>query len=156
MSQATVRILSSSVPAKITLQPRPFDGLEEDRLVMRIETTGTKTLVYQWLKGGQAIAGQTSESLVIDSVIESDAGSYSVSVTNDAGSAVSESAVVTITKPVAITAQPQGRTSSDRCECVPFGHSDRDGSSSISVDQERSKNNWGYIGDLHGQQRCRV
>ena len=103
-------ILKLSVPAKITLQPRPFDGLVEDSLVMRVETTGTKPLFYQWLKSGQAIAGQTSESLVIDSVIESDAGSYSVSVTNDAGSAVSESAVVTITKPVKITAQPQGRT----------------------------------------------
>ncbi len=103
-------ILKLSVPAKITLQPRPFDGLVEDSLVMRVETTGTKPLFYQWLKGDQAIAGQTSESLVIDSVIESDAGTYSVSVTNEAGSASSDSAVVTITTPVAITAQPQGRT----------------------------------------------
>ena len=77
---------------------------------MRIEATGTKPLTYQWLKGGQSIAGQTSESLVIESVQESDAGTYSVSVTNGAGSASSDSAAVTITPLVAITAQPQGRT----------------------------------------------
>ena len=99
-----------SIPVSITLQPRPFAGLTGDSLVMRIEATGTKPLVYQWLKGGQSIAGQTSESLVIESVQESDAGTYSVLVTNEAGSASSDSAVVTITTPVEITAQPQGRT----------------------------------------------
>ena len=101
--------LKLSIPPSITLQPRPFAGLTGESLVIRIEATGSKPLAYQWLKGGQAIAGQTSDSLVVESVQESDAGTYMVSVTNEAGSATSDSALVSITAPVAITAQPQGR-----------------------------------------------
>jgi len=102
--------LKLSFPPSITLQPRPFTGLTGDSLVLRVEASGTKPLAYQWLKDGQSIAGQTSESLVVESVQESDAGTYSVLVTNEAGSATSDSAVVSITTPVTITAQPQGRT----------------------------------------------
>ena len=101
--------LKLSIPPSITLQPRPFAGLTGDGLVIRIEATGTKPLAYQWSKDGQSIAGQTSESLIVESVQESDAGTYAVSVTNAAGAATSDSALVSITTPVAITAQPKGR-----------------------------------------------
>ena len=61
------------------------------------------TMSYQWLKGGVAIAGATSSSIVFASLALSDAGSYSVVVTNTVAgglvSAVTSSAAsVTVTQ----------------------------------------------------------
>lgn len=47
------------------------------------------TLSYQWLKGGVALTGATSSSLVISSLELSDAGSFSVIVTNTLANALS-------------------------------------------------------------------
>ena len=102
--------LRLSIPPRITLQPESVDGQTGDKLSIGIKARGSKELTYQWFKGGETIPGQTNKKLVIESVQESDAGTYSVSVTNDAGSASSDSAVVTITTPVKITAQPEGQT----------------------------------------------
>ncbi len=58
------------------------------------------TLSYQWYKDDQAIAGATSASFTIDSVEESDGGSYKVEVTNTlngvTSTATSNVCVVTI------------------------------------------------------------
>ena len=47
------------------------------------------TLSYQWLKGGVSVSGGTSSSLVISSLELSDAGSFSVIVTNTLANALS-------------------------------------------------------------------
>ncbi|MCS5575458.1 MAG: immunoglobulin domain-containing protein, partial [Pseudomonadales bacterium] len=101
-------ILKLSFPPSITLQPRPFAGLTGDNLVIRIEANGTAPLSYQWFKDGQSIAGQTADSFVVESVQESDSGAYSVTVTNEAGTATSDSVIVSVSTPVGITAQPEG------------------------------------------------
>ncbi|MCS5572635.1 MAG: immunoglobulin domain-containing protein, partial [Pseudomonadales bacterium] len=100
--------LKLSYPPSITLQPRPFAGLTGDNLVIRIEANGTMPLIYQWFKDGQSIAGQTADSFVVESLQETDAGTYSVTVTNEAGIATSVTAIVSVSTPVAITAQPEG------------------------------------------------
>ncbi len=47
------------------------------------------TLSYQWLKGGVSVSGETNSSLVISSLELSDAGSFSVIVTNTLANALS-------------------------------------------------------------------
>ncbi|NBV35151.1 MAG: hypothetical protein EBR81_15505, partial [Proteobacteria bacterium] len=56
------------------------------------------TVVYQWRKNGGNIAGGTSSTYVIVSAQTTDAGSYSVVVSNSAGSVTSASASLTVNK----------------------------------------------------------
>ena len=61
------------------------------------------TMSYQWLKGGVAITGATSSSVVFASLALSDAGSYSVVVTNTVAgglisSVTSSAATLTVTQ----------------------------------------------------------
>ena len=115
ISNAAGTVVSGSVnlklmfPPSISLQPRPFTGLEGDSLVLRVEATGSKPLSYQWSKDGQSIVGVQSETLIVDSLKESDAGTYAVSIENQAGSVRSDAAVVVVRAPVTIVTQPQSR-----------------------------------------------
>lgn len=75
------------------------------------------TLSYQWLKGGVAITGETSSSLVISSLELSDAGSFSVIVTNTLANALStavtsSTAALTVNKASqsTLTVSPTGGT----------------------------------------------
>ncbi|MBT3913344.1 MAG: hypothetical protein HOF22_09135 [Verrucomicrobia bacterium] len=115
ISNAAGTVISGSVnlklmfPPSISLQPRPFTGLDGDSLVLRVEATGSKPLTYQWSKNGQSIVGGQSETLIVDSLKESDAGTYAVSIENQAGSVTSDAAVVVVRTPVTIITQPQSR-----------------------------------------------
>src|SRR5262249_12782440 len=51
---------------------------------------------YQWFKNGKAISGMTHATLTLAVVKPSDAGSYSVTVTNSSGSATSASAALIV------------------------------------------------------------
>ncbi len=54
------------------------------------------TLTYQWYKDGTAISGATASSYTIESAKQSDAGSYTVTVSNDGGSVTSDAAILTV------------------------------------------------------------
>ncbi len=75
-----------------------------------VAATGTAPLTYQWSKNGTSISGATSASYTTPAtVIGDNASTFSVVVTNSAGSAISTNAVLTVnpagTAPT-ITAQP--------------------------------------------------
>ncbi len=57
--------------------------------------TGTTPMTYQWFKDGVAIPGATSGYYSKSSATASDAGAYSLVVSNEAGIAVSADAIVT-------------------------------------------------------------
>jgi hypothetical protein len=61
-----------------------------------IGITGTAPFTFQWLMNGSPIAGATSPSYVVENAQQSDAGSYSVAVTNVDGSATSAAAVLSV------------------------------------------------------------
>ena len=68
-------------------------------------------LAYQWKKDGVAIPGATSASYTIDSTKRSDAGNYTVTVSNSAGSVTSSAAKLTVNLKVpTITKQPVSQT----------------------------------------------
>jgi hypothetical protein len=62
-------------------------------------TTATGTLTYQWNFNGTAIPGATASTYSFASAQASNAGNYSVTVTNSAGSITSSNATLTITAP---------------------------------------------------------
>jgi cyclophilin family peptidyl-prolyl cis-trans isomerase len=80
-------------PPAITAQPLGHTVAAGSTVVLSVGATGTG-LTYQWKKGGNAIAGATATRLVIGGAQAADAGSYTVTVTNGAGTAVTSSAAV--------------------------------------------------------------
>ncbi|MGZ5505085.1 MAG: TIGR02597 family protein [Limisphaerales bacterium] len=77
------------------------------------------SLSYQWKKNTVNlnnvgnISGATAANLTITSPSTSDAASYTVVVSNSAGSATSSVATLTVVNPPAITGQPQATTATD-------------------------------------------
>ena len=112
----TVTITTGVSPPSISTQPASATVLVGASANFSVTASGSTPLSYQWSKstdGGanySAIGGATSATYTIGSVALSDAGSYRVVVTNSAGSATSNAAVLTVQQPAAITAQPVGST----------------------------------------------
>lgn len=62
--------------------------------------SGSVPMTYQWKKNGVAIAGAATENYNINSVGLTDAGSYTLTATNSAGSVTSSAVVITVTTPI--------------------------------------------------------
>jgi hypothetical protein len=59
--------------------------------------SGSAPFTYRWRKGGVNIPGATASTLSIPSVMQSDAGQYSLLVSNNFGFVVSNAATLTVT-----------------------------------------------------------
>lgn len=66
-----------------------------------VSVSGTAPFTYQWKRNGTDIAGANSPQYVIPSVATSHAGSYTVVVTNSAGSTRSDTALLIVRVPPA-------------------------------------------------------
>ncbi len=66
-------------------------------------TTATGTLSYQWNYSNAALPGATASSYSIANAQTANAGNYSVTVTNSAGSVTSANATLTVTTPPPVT-----------------------------------------------------
>ena len=86
------------VPA-ITTQLSSSTVISGGAASFSVVATGTSPLAYQWKKDGSSISGATSSTYTIASTKTADAGSYTVVVTNSAGSVTSNSTVLTIIAP---------------------------------------------------------
>ncbi|MBQ7590760.1 MAG: hypothetical protein IJU47_08790, partial [Verrucomicrobia bacterium] len=82
-------------PVNITRQPKSFYGyaVEGKTYTMDVEVSGTPEISYQWYKDNTAIEGATQSSLTIDCAYENE-GEYTVEVSNEMGTAVSDPASV--------------------------------------------------------------
>jgi hypothetical protein len=93
---ATLTVSASNAPV-ITRQPTSLTVNSGGTIVLNAAATGTPSPTYQWRKDGVAIAGATSDLLVLAAVSAANAGSYTLVATNSAGSATSNAAVLTLT-----------------------------------------------------------
>jgi hypothetical protein len=93
-SNATLTI---NFPPTITLQPVSQTVIVSTPVSFTSDGTGTAPLSYQWKHDGQNVSGATTSSLSIASVQLSDAGSYSLVLSNAYGSATSSPAVLSVT-----------------------------------------------------------
>ncbi|QYM77803.1 immunoglobulin domain-containing protein [Horticoccus luteus] len=111
----TITGLSYSIEAagpsapSIDTQPASVAGALGGSAAFTVVASGTNPLTYQWQKDNVAISGATSATLALTNLTSGDAGSYTVVVTNDLGSATSAAAVLTVTvaTPPVFTTQPQ-------------------------------------------------
>ena len=101
---------NDSVPF-FTAQPAGQNVTLGSTAVLTMGIAGTAPFSFQWSLNGSPIAGATNPTYVVPQAQQSDAGSYTVSVTNLDGSVTSAAAVLTVSVPAgapSITAQPQG------------------------------------------------
>ncbi len=114
-SKMDFRIVTPVAPS-ITQQPVSLVSALSSSASFSVVVSGTGPLTYQWFKDGVAIPSSSTGSLSFNPISASDSGSYSVKVTNSAGSATSNSASLTIspsitTQPVSTTAFTGGNAS---------------------------------------------
>jgi hypothetical protein len=100
-------LLTVNVPPGIAVQPQSQTVSAGSAAVFSVTATGTLPLAYQWHKDGNAIAGATTSVYALANVLAADAGSYSVVVSNVAGSAPSVNAQLIVNVPPVISGQPQ-------------------------------------------------
>jgi hypothetical protein len=91
-------VLGSGILPVIATEPDSVTITSGATTTLSVSASG-ESLSYQWQKGGVAIAGATSATYTISSVSESDAGAYTVKVSNSAGSITSNTAVLTVQQP---------------------------------------------------------
>jgi hypothetical protein len=103
-------LLTVNAPPRITAQPQSQTVAEGDPVTFNVAATGTAPLTYQWFRDGQALAGFTIATFSLPHAALADAGTYFCRVTNDFGEAFSSNAVLTVSAPPHITAQPQSQT----------------------------------------------
>jgi uncharacterized delta-60 repeat protein len=94
--------LCHAAPSIIT-QPAALAATQGGQAVFSVCATGSGTLTYQWKKDGTPIGGATTAAQVIDPVQYSDAGNYTVSVTDSGGTTASSAAWLSVNAPLAGT-----------------------------------------------------
>jgi hypothetical protein len=95
----------AGVTAKPVVTSSPTDAslLVGAPLTLTANAGGLPAATYQWQKNGAPIAGATSATLTLPAVQPADAGTYTLVVTNAAGSVSTTPAVITVTTAVAPT-----------------------------------------------------
>ena len=105
----------SDVAILIVETPPAIDSLTEEQNVIAGETVvlsvvanGSQPMTYAWKRDGVLIDSQTNSSLTLRNIASTDAGVYSVEITNSAGLTESEGVTVSVVQPVSIASQPEG------------------------------------------------
>ncbi len=100
----------------VNVSPKNLTVFAGSNAVFHANAAGFPPLSYQWQKNGTALAnggnisGATGSTLTIVGVSDSDAGIYSVTVTNLAGSLASSNVTLAVNDLPFIAAQPQSQT----------------------------------------------
>jgi len=110
---ATLTVNSVVTAPAITTQPVSQAVNAGSNVTFSVVASGSAPLAYQWKLNGVNLSGATSSALALTNVQSANAGSYTVSVSNSAGSVVSNAATLVVnavaTAP-AITSQPASQT----------------------------------------------
>ena len=105
-----VSLRAAHFPPSIISQPTNQTVVVGQSATFAVSASGTAPLAYQWRLNGTNLPGGTSTNLLVTSVNWSDAGLYSVQVTNLYGAPISSNATLTVALPPAISAQPISQT----------------------------------------------
>jgi len=103
----TVTLTVREIPV-ITTQPTGGSVNAGGSFTFTVVATGTPTPTYQWRKGGSAISGATSSTLTLSGLKGTDAGDYTVVVSNAQGAVTSSAATLAVPTPPVITTNPAG------------------------------------------------
>ncbi|HZM06209.1 MAG TPA: immunoglobulin domain-containing protein, partial [Candidatus Saccharimonadales bacterium] len=107
---SSIATLTVYVAPTITTQPVGKTNPPGANVSFIVVATGTAPLSYQWMENGTNIPSATLNVYSLDNVTASDTGTYSVSVSNPAGTVNSSNAPLVVEAPPVITGQPLGST----------------------------------------------
>jgi hypothetical protein len=93
--QRTGRRTQAAAPSILT-QPSSRAVAVGGSVTLTVNAEGDDTLSFQWYLNGAPIAGATGSTLTLSNMNESQAGSYTVVVTNGRGSTTSSAANITV------------------------------------------------------------
>jgi hypothetical protein len=91
--------LAVNVAPAITAHPQDVSAAAGSNITFFVTATGTAPLGYQWRFGATDLVGETGSACTLNNVQATNAGSYSVVVSNVAGTLASSNAVLTVTQP---------------------------------------------------------
>jgi hypothetical protein len=121
MAISSNAMLTVLVPPSILTQPESQNVRIGESVGFNVKVAGTEPLFYQWRRGGELLDGANASSLILTDVQSSDAGNYSVIVTNAAGSITSDSAELVIDLPPGPTFESIALNASGEIELVLHG-----------------------------------
>jgi hypothetical protein len=111
---AMLTVTNPIVAPAITTQPASQTVIAGKTASFNVAASGTAPLTYQWSKNGAAISGATSSTYTTPAETTTDNNAkFTVAVSNSAGSATSNAALLTVTSATvapAITTQPASQT----------------------------------------------
>jgi pectate lyase len=110
---ATLAVIPVVIAPAITTEPQSQTVDAGATVAFTVSASGTAPFSYQWLRNGVSLAGATAQTLTLTNVTTGQAGSYTVTVTNSAGSDSSAAAVLTVNEVLSapvITTQPVRQT----------------------------------------------
>ncbi len=116
-NSATLTVI---VPPAITTQPTNKVVLNGAAASFTVGATGVPAPGYQWKKGGVDISGANSATLSFAGVVPGDAGTYSVLVTNAAGSILSSTATLIVNSSMQATNLFPANGATDICVDSPL------------------------------------
>ncbi len=82
---STVAQVVIAVPVTITNHPQSQTAAEGSQVALCVGVSGTEPFTYQWRRNGLPLAGGTNACLVLNNVLTTHSGDYSVVVNNGAG-----------------------------------------------------------------------
>jgi len=104
----TFTLTPAATAPTITTQPTSQTVNAGTSVTLSVVATGVPAPTYQWLKNGTAITGATASSYMLLNPTTADSGSYTVTVTNSAGSVTSNAATLTVNAVVTPTPSSGG------------------------------------------------
>jgi hypothetical protein len=103
---SSVATLTVILPPTISNQPQSLNVNQGIDASFSVVVSGTAPFAYQWFFNGGAVSAATDSGYTVANAQPTNAGSYSVVVSNILGSATSSVATLTVIMPPAITTQP--------------------------------------------------
>ena len=104
----------SEVAPQITAQPAHQSVNAGQTATFKVTATGTAPLKYQWSRNGTAISGATAAAYTTAATTTADNGaSFTVAVSNSAGSIISQPAVLTVVPAASPPPPPSATTATD-------------------------------------------
>lgn len=109
---ATLTVNAAATLPIITTQPLSQTATIGATVSLSVVATGSPSPTYQWKKNNTNISGATSSTLTFSNIQSSSAATYTVAVTNTAGTVTSSGAVLSVVAPTipVITTQPTNKT----------------------------------------------
>jgi hypothetical protein len=92
-SNAALTVL---VPPSITTQPADCTNVVGATVNFNVVADGTAPLIYQWQSNGTNLVDATNATLTLNNITLDQAGTYSVTITNLAGSVTSSNAILSV------------------------------------------------------------